>query len=92
MKNRIFIRNILLFGLMLVVLVACPKYEYFTGSFAETPTNLSEFNTEYDEFRPIVRSQWDFRNDFMLFSSNRPGGKGGFDLYYVGIDKINKIE
>lgn len=45
-------------------------------------------NTEYDEYRPIVRPQWDFTNDFMLFSSNRPGGLGGFDLYYVGIPDI----
>ena len=57
------------------------------------PINFGEkINTEYDEFRPIVRPQWDFSNDLMLFSSNRPGGKGGFDLYYVGIDKINRIE
>ena len=57
------------------------------------PINFGgKINTEYDEFRPIVRPQWDFSNDLMLFSSNRPGGKGGFDLYYVGIDKINRIE
>lgn len=57
------------------------------------PINFgNKINTEYDEYRPIVRPQWDFSNDFMLFSSNRPGGKGGFDLYYVGIDKINRIE
>jgi len=24
----------------------------------------------------------------MIFSSNRPGGKGGFDLYHVGIKKM----
>ncbi len=55
------------------------------------PVNFGgNINTEYDEYRPIVRPQWDFKNDIMLFSSNRPGGKGGFDLYYVGIDKINR--
>jgi len=32
-------------------------------------------------------SVWEFDNNFMLFSSNRPGGKGGFDLYYVGVKK-----
>lgn len=26
----------------------------------------------------------------MLFSSNRPNGKGGFDLYYTGIEKIKQ--
>ncbi len=57
------------------------------------PVNFGgNINSEYDEYRPIVRPQWDFANDFMLFSSNRPGGKGGFDLYYVGIDKINRID
>jgi WD40-like Beta Propeller Repeat len=52
------------------------------------PVNFgATINSAYDEFRPIVRPQEDFTNDFMLFSSNRPGGLGGFDLYYVGIEK-----
>ncbi|MCD4670877.1 MAG: hypothetical protein K8S14_10585, partial [Actinomycetia bacterium] len=59
------------------------------GGWIEPINFGNKINTEFDEFRPIVRSLWDFSNDFMLFSSNRPGGKGGFDLYYVGIDKIN---
>ena len=32
-----------------------------------------------------------YENDLMVFSSNRPGGLGGYDLYYVGIDKISPI-
>jgi len=53
------------------------------------PINFgAAINTEYDEYRPIVRPQYDFTNDFMIFSSNRPGGLGGFDLYYVGIPEI----
>ena len=28
----------------------------------------------------------------MIFSSNRPGGQGGYDLYYVGIEKIKQGE
>lgn len=50
-----------------------------------------EINTEYDEYRPAIESFPDSNNDLMIFSSNRPEGKGGFDLYYTGITKmINK--
>lgn len=58
------------------------------GEWSEPMNFGANINTEYDEYRPIVRPQWDFTNDFMLFSSNRPGGLGGFDLYYVGIEDI----
>ncbi|GAB3786433.1 hypothetical protein GCM10028818_49830 [Spirosoma horti] len=44
-------------------------------------------NTAYDEYRPILSSPMDFMNQLMIFSSNRPGGKGGFDLYMIGIPK-----
>lgn len=58
---------------------------YENGSFSE-PVNLGEdFNTEADEYRPILISDRGFNNDLILFSSNRPGGKGGFDLYYSGV-------
>jgi hypothetical protein len=61
---------------------------YSQGTWSE-PVNFGPvINTEYNEFRPIVRPQGDFDNDFMLFSSDRPGGKGGYDLYYVGIPDI----
>jgi hypothetical protein len=52
------------------------------------PVNFGErINTRYDEYRPILKDFYGFRNNFMIFSSNRPGGKGGFDLYYVGVPK-----
>lgn len=58
---------------------------YQNGEWTD-PVNFGDrINTEYDEYRPIVRPVNNFSNDFMLFSSDRPGGKGGFDLYYVGI-------
>ena len=67
-------------------------YSRFENGEWSSPINFGDkINTEYDEFRPIVRPLGDssyFKNDFMLFSSNRPGGKGGFDLYYVGIQKV----
>lgn len=53
-----------------------------------SPINFGHpINSEFDEYRPIVSgSDW-FLNNLMIFSSNRPGGKGGFDLYYVGVSK-----
>ncbi|MFC2138550.1 hypothetical protein ACFLTE_10275 [Bacteroidota bacterium] len=50
------------------------------------PVNYgTSINSEKDEFRPIVRMYSDIKNDLMIFSSNRDGGLGGYDLYYVGI-------
>lgn len=64
-------------------------YSRFENGKWNEPINFGDkINTEFDEYRPIVRQQESFSNDFMLFSSNRPGGKGGFDLYYVGINNI----
>jgi hypothetical protein len=53
------------------------------------PVNFGDkINSSGDEYRPIAFS---FNNiDVMIFSSNRPGGKGGFDLYGVRIgDQMN---
>ena len=68
-------------------------YSYYENGTWSEPINFgSEINSEYDEYRPIVRSdEWQFDNDMMIFSSNRPGGKGGFDLYYVGIQRKEEI-
>ncbi len=68
-------------------------YSYFENGTWSEPINFgSEINSSYDEYRPIVRSnEWEFDNDMMIFSSNRPGGKGGFDLYYVGIQRKGEI-
>ncbi|WP_421868982.1 TolB family protein [Marinoscillum sp.] len=63
--------------------------DQINGEWTEPSNFGSEINTEYDEYRPIVRYQESFNSDFMLFSSNRPDGLGGFDLYYVGIDKTD---
>lgn len=49
----------------------------------------AKINTEFDEFRPIVHHFNLMKNDMLIFSSNRQGGKGGYDLYLIGIDKIN---
>ena len=67
-------------------------YSTFKNGKWSAPVNFGDkINSQYDEFRPIVKVfDYDFTNDFMIFSSNRPGGKGGFDLYYVGIPKMTK--
>jgi len=63
-------------------------YSTFSNGQWSAPVNFgNKINTQYDEYRPIISSVWEFDNNFMLFSSNRPGGKGGFDLYYVGVKK-----
>lgn len=64
-------------------------YSVYNGSAWSAPVNMGpEINTEYDEYRPVVvpTGNW-YLNDLMIFSSDRPGGKGGFDLYYVGVPK-----
>lgn len=43
------------------------------------PRNLGlTVNSASDEFRPSVSP-----HELLIFSSNRPGGKGGFDLYFA---------
>jgi len=67
-------------------------YSKYVNNQWSAPVNFGDkINTEYDEYRPIITEMDqeyylnNFLNDLMIFSSNRPGGKGGFDLYYVGI-------
>jgi hypothetical protein len=69
-------------------------YSIYNDSVWSEPKNFgNKINTEFDEYRPVICEQEtvnyinDFFNSLMIFSSNRPGGKGGFDLYYVGINK-----
>lgn len=67
-------------------------YSLYDGTAWSEPVNFGdEINTEYDEFRPVVVQAEDgfFMNDLMIFSSNRPGGMGGFDLYYAGIKRFS---
>ena len=61
-------------------------YSWYENGTWSAPVNFGqEINTEYDEFRPVTIEANSFVNDLMIFSSNRPGGKGGYDLYYVGL-------
>lgn len=52
------------------------------------PENFgAKINSASDEYRPITVSLVG-NPDLMIFSSNRPGGKGGFDLYVVDINNV----
>lgn len=64
-------------------------YSFFDGTTWSEPLNFGEkINSSFDEFRPVAVNVFEFKNDLLIFSSNRPGGTGGYDLYYVGIDKF----
>jgi hypothetical protein len=59
-------------------------YSRFENGQWSAPTNLgSKVNTPHDEYRPIIVPSQEFEGTMIIFSSNRPGGQGGFDLYAV---------
>lgn len=61
--------------------------EYKDGKWS-TPINAgSRINTAYNEYRPILPRLSNFNYWLMIFSSNRPGGKGGYDLYMTGLKR-----
>lgn len=61
-------------------------YSVFRKGKWSSPVNFGQgINTSSDEYRPIVVYNPDFENLFLMFSSNRSGGKGGFDLYFAGV-------
>jgi hypothetical protein len=64
-------------------------YSVYRNNKWSEPINFGDkINTEYDEYRPIIaETNEGFANNVMIFSSNRPGGISGFDLYYVGVKK-----
>jgi hypothetical protein len=56
-----------------------------------SPVNMGpRINTSSDEYRPVLGFHPDYTNNYLMFSSNRPGGKGGFDLYFTGVDFPSK--
>lgn len=51
-----------------------------------SPVNLGpDINSAANEYRPVLGVDLQFENHFLIFSSDRPGGKGGYDLYLTGI-------
>jgi hypothetical protein len=66
-------------------------YSIFKNGKWNSPKNMGPgINTSDDEYRPVIGYNRDFTNKFLMFSSNRPGGKGGFDLYFTGVDFSSK--
>jgi len=61
---------------------------YKNGTWSEPVNFGEEINSAYDEYRPVTLHHDQFANNLMIFSSNRPGGKGGFDLYHAGIAQM----
>ena len=61
-------------------------YSNFENGEWSQPINFGEkINTEFDEYRPILINEGVSQTQtMMVFSSNRTGGLGGFDLYFVG--------
>lgn len=65
-------------------------YSQFINNQWSLPVNFGDkINSSSDEYRPITFSFFNYF-DLMIFSSNRPGGKGGFDLYSVKISDLLK--
>jgi hypothetical protein len=61
-------------------------YSLFKNGKWSSPVNFGpDVNTEYNEYRPVIGYNNSFTNLYMIFSSDRPGGKGGYDLYFKGI-------
>lgn len=61
-------------------------YSVFRNGKWSSPVNPGpDINTSFNEYRPVTGFHEDFTNNFIIFSSDRPGGKGGFDLYFRGI-------
>ncbi|MBA4321452.1 MAG: hypothetical protein C0408_01410 [Odoribacter sp.] len=62
-------------------------YSVFKSGKWSSPVNCGpKINTGSDEYRPVMGYHQDYNNKFMVFSSNKPGGTGGFDLYLTGIN------
>ena len=62
-------------------------YSLFKKGRWSSPINFGpRINTSSDEYRPVIGYDPNFTNKYLMFSSNRPGGKGGFDLYFTGVD------
>ncbi len=61
-------------------------YSIFHDGQWSAPVNMGQdINTPHNEYRPVLGRDNRFENHFLIFSSDRPGGKGGYDLYFTGV-------
>jgi len=61
-------------------------YSVFRDGKWSAPVNLGPgINTPANEYRPVLGIDLKYENRFMIFSSDRSGGKGGYDLYFTGV-------
>ena len=62
-------------------------YSIYKNGKWGSPVNFGpSVNSEADEYRPILGYHPDFTNSFLIFSSDRPGGRGGFDIWFAGVE------
>jgi hypothetical protein len=62
-------------------------YSLFKNGKWNSPVNFGpDINTSFNEYRPVIGTHADFNNHFLIFSSDRPEGKGLFDLYFRGVN------
>ncbi len=61
-------------------------YSVFRNDKWSSPVNLGPgINSPANEYRPVLGIDLKFENRFLIFSSDRSGGKGGYDLYFTGV-------
>lgn len=54
------------------------------------PVPVSELNSSFNDSCPYVYSEWAADTKIMVFSSDREGGTGGYDIYFSFWDDENK--
>ena len=61
-------------------------YSIYSKGTWSSPENFGpNVNTASNEYRPVLAMLPNYTNHILLFSSDRTGGKGGYDLYFRGI-------
>lgn len=62
-------------------------YSILRNGVWSSPVNFGPgINSSSNEYRPLLGWHENFTNYFLMFSSDRPGGEGGYDLYFTGVE------